>query len=388
MNIRPIRTEADYESALMRAENLMNAEVDTPEGDELELLSILIDQYEEQKFVIDAPSPIAAIKFRMEQGGLAPRDLEPYIGSKSRVSEVLSGERPLSMEMVRALKAHLGIPSDALIKREPLAQPEDFSEPPHSVTRRLVALRIKQKAESYRSFLERAFAGTPSAAMLRKTRTERTRAQTDTTSLQAWCAAAILISRDASVRQRFDKNNITDCFVRDLADLSLDPLGPTKVASKLAEVGIVFVVLKHFEGTHLDGAAMRRTDGVPIVALTLRRDRVDNFWFTLMHELAHVKKHLVDDWVIYDDLEVKSVEHREQEADRFAEDALISKEVWERWNLTAYASTSQILSCAKEASVHPAIVAGRWQLQFGEFRKFSKMLGHGAIQTLFGMKAE
>ena len=98
-NIRAIRTEADYEAALVRVGALMDAEFGTPEGDELDVLTDLVGLYESQHVAIGYPSPIGAIRFRMEQGGLSPRDLVPLIGSRAKVSELLSGKRPLSMQM-------------------------------------------------------------------------------------------------------------------------------------------------------------------------------------------------------------------------------------------------------------------------------------------------
>src|SRR6476661_7611879 len=101
--VRPIKTHEDYERALRRLEQLMDAKLGTPEGDELEVLSTLVDLYEEEHFPIDLPNPIDAIRFRMEQQELSNRDLEPYIGSRAKVSEVLSGKRPLTLQMIRAL---------------------------------------------------------------------------------------------------------------------------------------------------------------------------------------------------------------------------------------------------------------------------------------------
>ena len=119
MIVKPIRTEADYERSLSRLEALMDAEVGTSAGDELDVLASLIERYEDEQFPIVAPTPLAAIRFRMEQQNLTPRDLAPYIGSRARVSEVLSGTRPLSIDMIRALSQHLGIPADVLIRPEP-----------------------------------------------------------------------------------------------------------------------------------------------------------------------------------------------------------------------------------------------------------------------------
>lgn len=116
MEIRPIRTDDDYRAALAEASLLMAVEVGTPEGDRLDVLATLIESYEATRFPIDAPDPIAAIQFMMEQKGLQRRDLEPAIGSRGRVSEILSRKRPLTLPMIRALAPLLELPADVLIK--------------------------------------------------------------------------------------------------------------------------------------------------------------------------------------------------------------------------------------------------------------------------------
>ena len=115
--VRAIRTEADYKAALARIDALMDAEPDTPEGEELDVLTDLVELYEARHEPIGYPSPLAAIRFRMEQAELTPRDLIPFIGSRAKVSEVLSGKRPLTMQMARALHANLGIPADVLLQQ-------------------------------------------------------------------------------------------------------------------------------------------------------------------------------------------------------------------------------------------------------------------------------
>jgi HTH-type transcriptional regulator/antitoxin HigA len=116
MDIRPIRTEADYRAALKEVESLWDAEPGTLEGDQVEVLSTLIETYEERHHPIPPPDPIAAILFMMEQKGLTRRDLEPAIGSRSRVSEILNRRRPLTLPMVRALSALLNIQTDVLVQ--------------------------------------------------------------------------------------------------------------------------------------------------------------------------------------------------------------------------------------------------------------------------------
>src|SRR5271163_1772633 len=116
MKIRPIRTKADYRAALKEVERLWRADPGTPAGERVEVLVTLIEAYEAKHHPIPAPDPIAAIAFMMEQKGLSRRDLEPAIGSRGRVSEVLNRKRPLTLPMVRALSALLQIPAEILVQ--------------------------------------------------------------------------------------------------------------------------------------------------------------------------------------------------------------------------------------------------------------------------------
>jgi HTH-type transcriptional regulator/antitoxin HigA len=116
MEIRPIKTEADCQAALEEIERLFDAAPDTPEGDRLEVLVTLVEAYEEKHYTIPLPDPIEAIQYYMESRGLTRRDLESYIGSRGRVSEILNRKRPLSIEMIRRLHAGLGIPAEVLIQ--------------------------------------------------------------------------------------------------------------------------------------------------------------------------------------------------------------------------------------------------------------------------------
>ena len=116
MNIRPIKTKKDYEQALLRLEVIFDAKKGTPKGDELELLGMLVDNYENEKFPIDFPDPVEAIKFRMEQLGYNQNDLAKVVGLKSRASEILNRKRKLSLEMIRQIHDRLNIPTEVLIQ--------------------------------------------------------------------------------------------------------------------------------------------------------------------------------------------------------------------------------------------------------------------------------
>ena len=114
--IKPIRNEADYRDTLTQIESLMNAQENTPEGDQLEVLATLVEAYERKNYPMDLPDPVDAIKFYMEQNDMTPKDLEPVIGRINRVYEILNHTRPLTLKMIRSLHGRFGIPAESLIK--------------------------------------------------------------------------------------------------------------------------------------------------------------------------------------------------------------------------------------------------------------------------------
>ena len=117
MNIKPIKTDADYQSALKTVEGLMMAKPDTPKGEKLDVMVTLIEAYEAKHFPLDLPDPVAAIKFEMERKSLSVKDLEPMIGKSNRVYEILNGKRSLTLPMIWRLHEGLGIPAESLIKQ-------------------------------------------------------------------------------------------------------------------------------------------------------------------------------------------------------------------------------------------------------------------------------
>ena len=117
VDIKPIKTDADYRAALTEIEMLMTAELDTPEGEKLDVLVTLVEAYEQKHYPLDLPDPVEAIKFEMEQKGLTVKDLEPMIGKSNRVYEVLNHKRSLTLKMIWRLHEQLGIPAESLIKQ-------------------------------------------------------------------------------------------------------------------------------------------------------------------------------------------------------------------------------------------------------------------------------
>ncbi|ESY56078.1 MULTISPECIES: ImmA/IrrE family metallo-endopeptidase [unclassified Mesorhizobium] len=377
MTVRPIRTNEDHQSALKRAAALFGHN-SPKDRDELEVLQAVIERWERSQHPVEVATPAEAIKFRMAQTGLSQRDLIPYLGSKSRVSEILNGQRQPTVDQIRALHQHLGVPVTSLIgsfKHEPATGNSSTSIAAEGKLRKLGVMKEK---ENFADFLSRSKASTPAVAMLRKTRTERTNAKTDFSALEAWCATVLSLAEKISIK----KNKIKDpqMSARKLAMVSTFPDWSAHVVTELNHMGIIFVILEHLPGTFLDGAAMCRGDGVPVLALTLRHDRLDNFWFTLLHEFAHVVCHLGPDrQVILDDLDVASSETIEAEADSFARNALIPPAIWKR--IDKDSSTEEVLEAAQKAGVHPAISAGRWRFEHSDYRRFSKLIGRGEVKT-------
>ncbi|MDH7972518.1 ImmA/IrrE family metallo-endopeptidase [Sphingomonas sp. AR_OL41] len=380
MTIRPIRTDADYDAALDRARELM-ARSDQRSIDELDVLQMLIERWERTNHPIEAVTAAEAIRFRMAQTDMKPRELIPYLGTKSRVSEILSGQRQPTIDQIRALHQHLGIPIASLIgpiKHEPVMRPSIASR---AAVEKLKALGVMEPREDLPAFLARAARIAPAVAMLRKTRTDRTNAKTDFGALEAWCAA-VLVEAEAVQLPKTPRRVPGVEEARRLAQMSVLPDWPSRVVRALTEMGVVLVTLDHLPGTFLDGAAMRRGDGAPVIALTLRHDRLDNFWFTLLHELAHVSCHLGGETtVIFDDLDVNSADGIEAEADDFARNALVPNDLWAR-RVSSDMDVDGLMAVAMEAGVHPAVVAGRWRWEHSDYRRFSRLLGRGEVRVL------
>lgn len=391
MNIKPIRSESDYELCLERLNEIFDAELGTPEADELDILATLIEKFEAENYQIDPPTPLDAIRFRMEQEGLEPRDLEPILGSRSRVSEILSGRRPLSIDMIRALNRHLGIPAASLIQEEhtPHELPSQLGTYSERVLQKWGVLRA---GECLASLVEQALGGRQALALLRKSRTDRTNAKSDINAVHAWCAAALTLSEQVGGLQPFDRSKMGE-LIEGIRELSAKTDGVERVGPALAAHGIAFVALPHLPKTYLDGAAMMRSDGVPVVAMSLRRDQIDTFWFTLVHELAHVWKHLSEErTAIVDDLDLGSSQAIEREADRLAQNSLIPWSIWSSYETGEFFSKQQLLEIADRVKVSPAVVAGRWRMQNRNYKRFSNLLGHGSVRKKFptweALKAE
>lgn len=387
--VRVIESERDYEESLQQMADLM-AEMPASGSEEerlLKTLAVLVRDYESSRYPIAPPDPIEAIKFRMEQQGLAAKDLVPYLGSRSRVSEILSGKRPLTLAMIRSLHRGLGIPAASLLgdrpqtdsqleldwKKVPFAEmkkrgwtnrlPRSASEAKHILDSWLDPVRVVELAPLYRRHV-------------------RSAKPVDHEKLVVWTAQVAKKVLDKPPAGRLEANLSVD-LLRDVARISVFKNGPSLVKEFLGQHGIVLVVEKALS-PWLDGAAMMCRD-VPVVALTLRHDRLDNFWFVLMHELVHLLKHLGGEATsFYDDLDSDDQsDPREVEADALAGEILIPSDEWRTSPASRLRSADAANHLAQRLRIHPAIVAGRIRKSYKDYRVLSGLVGQGEVRKQF-----
>jgi HTH-type transcriptional regulator/antitoxin HigA len=397
---RLIKNEKDYDTALSRIDQLMDAKSGTAEMDELELLTALVEMYEERHFPISPPDPIDAIKFRMEQIGLVQKDMVPYIGTKSKVSEVLNGKRPLTLSMMRSLNKNLGISAEVLLKEPGADFPNQIQEMEWSRFPLLEMAKrnwipqsddIREKAEELiRDFIEQAGGlDTVPKPCFRQGKKGRYNAKMDLFALTAWCIRVQSVARKNPLKTKYVKNSIKLGTMQEVARLSYFDNGPLLAKEYLEKHGIHLIVVPHLPKTYLDGAAILLPDGTPVIGLTLRYDRIDYFWFCLLHELAHVSKHLsTSDRLIIDDLDLrgKKVEKEdiiEKEADEMTRNGLIPKRIWDRNPISGKASTAEIHALAEKLKIHPAIIAGRIRFEQNNYRLLSRHVGNKQIRKHF-----
>lgn len=393
MNVKIIKSEQDHEQAMARLSVLMSSDL-TPgskEENELELLSLVIRDYERQTVPAVKVDPIESILFRMDQMQLTRKDLVPYIGALSKVSEVLTRKRPLSLSMIRRIHRGLDIPADILIKDVSVDRAIVCQDPQMDFSRfplkemaergcfgetQFNARQLKEYAEDLmRKFMQDLLPKQVSQAFMRAPMHQRGDRHADEMALLAWRLCVLRQAREVPPEKNYRPGIITLSWLHELAKLSAFDEGPKLARQYLARHGITLVIERHFKGTFLDGAAMLDSDR-PIVALTLRHDRIDNFWFVLMHELAHVAKHLSPESPVFiDDLDRKDHQEVEAQADAMAMEALIPAKHWREATVRTTLSSNDAKALAEKLGIHPAIVAGRLRHETGNYRLLSHLIG-------------
>lgn len=391
-DIKVVKSEAQYRVYLEEVERLAGSDPDpeTHEGARLELLAKLVEDYEKQRYVFNRPDPIEAVRFRMEEQGLRQKDIADLLGGKNRASEILTQKRPLTLPMIRALHERLGIPADLLIgESAPTGDRANYDiEPQDLPYQTLVRRGWIAKDTPPAEVLKRYLAPIGSPVFLKHTLTFGISPRTNRTHLWLWLArvrelAEVSVSRLG----KFSRDVVDIDLLRYVARLSWMEKGPRLAIDFLAERGIAVIVEPKLPGTRVDGAALFNSNGAPLVALTIQHDRLDNFWFTLLHELAHVWKHLDAKTyraIIDEEIEqTKDPEAKELEANEIANDALLPRAIWRRSDAFRNPTAASIKALATEQQIHPAIVAGRVRFERHNYALFSALVGHRQVRQLF-----
>jgi len=382
-HIKLIKSEQDHEQALARLMTLMDLdpEVGSVEDDELDVLALLIEKYEEETFPIDQPDPIEAIKFRMDQQGLIKKDLVPFIGSAPKVTEVLNGTRNLSINMIRKLHEGLGISADVLIREAnqleaidsdidwlsfPLAEMKKNGYfPDFKGSLKELKEYAAEKMSSFLSSISNGFDLKP--ALLRSSAHLRSNdKEIDSYALWAWQVRVLQKAKEDKLEICYEKGTVNAEWMKKLAQMSWSAQGPKLAKEYLNSHGIHLIIEPHLPKTYLDGAVCTSCEGNPIVALSLRYDKLDNFWFSLMHELAHLALHVdgTETWFL-DDLDTHGTDVKEQEADALAKESLIPLS---EWNSKQYLDASSVKMLANKLNISPCIVAGRSRHELDDHR--------------------
>lgn len=394
MDTRIIRTEDQYRAYLDEVERLMTSEkLSTSQVDRLEVLTVLLEAYENNKYPVEPLDPIDAILFRMEEKGLKQADLIQYFGTSGRVSEVLKRKRPLTVQMIRALSVGLGLSAETLIGLSETPSLEkneiDWSKFPikEMMSRGWLEHIVGKSNSATEALVKNYIAGAGlqfGAASFKRSLSGAAKSPTTLYALYAWLARVIQRARHKKNRLgKFDKERLSTQFLRELAQLSWSERGPLLAIEYLQKNGIAVIIEPHLKGTQLDGAALKDMDGTPVIGLTLRYDRLDNFWFTLLHEVAHIWKHVESDAEAFvDDLGVASEDRREAEANRLASEAFIPRLIWKRSDAYLAPSRESIEDLARDLKIHPAVIVGRLHRETGNFTTFHSMVGHNEVGML------
>lgn len=396
IKIKVIKTEEDYQEALKLVEDLMSRDPDpgSEEGEQLGILTALIQDYESKAFPSQLPNPIEAIKFRMEQAGLSTADLLPYLGSKSRVSEILSGKRQLTIDMIRALEAGLGIPAKVLIRSSSIENDNEYQNWDDHLVEEMehrgyfgdVSSRKITKLELLKNFFLPVGSPAQVTGMLRKSH-YRSSPLSSKHALAAWAVYVFKKAQKIKITKKYHPGTVNLKFMQTLAKLSVKDKGPLLAQEFLKEYGIILVIELPFKKTYLDGATILIDKDKPVIGLTLRYDRLDNFWFTLMHELAHLAQHYNSGVsLFYDEIEgikILNLDENELQADALAEEALLPKAKWEISPARLIPSYMAADSLANELGVHIAIIAGQIRHKGNKYIYLNKIVNNTKVRQYF-----
>lgn len=340
----------------------------------------------------------------MEQMGYRQKDLAKLLGAASRASEILAGKRPLTPQMMRALRDEWGIPADSLLggdPEDPAPEPDkgparDPKDYPMKQMHDRGYFRVppgdwKNLRRDLAGLLQRFFPPgvslAPSPTLCRQGGGEKARINPH--ALEAWRWRVLTrAAEEKSGLGAYQQESLDEGFLRWLCGLSVLKEGPRLACEALEDKGIAVIIEARLDQTHLDGAALLDPKGRPEIGLTLRHDRLDNFWFTLLHEIGHVLRHLsAENPALFDsEIDQKKAAAIEQEADRFALDTMISPEAWEQVPRLEYADKIRLVS--QRLCLSPAVIARRLRREANDYRKHQTLVGKQEVHRAFGFTEE
>ncbi|WP_438947043.1 helix-turn-helix domain-containing protein [Sediminibacterium sp.] len=342
-----------------------------------------------------ADLPLALIKSRIANG-LTQSQLADTLGLKMQQIQRYESEKyeTASLKTLIKIAESLGIKINADIQIKTIEAPDNLDIKNYPFKQMFQRKWFNNFSGSFndaiidsKNLLESLFerAGLSSFQYSLTKKSIRSNSSLNTFALNAWYAQVVIKAKEQFMISTFDKEVITERWINTLAHLSCETDGPVKAVDFLKNSGIRFVIEPQLEGTFLDGAALLLDNKEPIIAMTLRHDRLDNFWFVLFHEIAHIHLHLSDSLtVIFDDLDVK-IDGIEHEADEFSLNALIPNSVWKKSLVRFNPSKEAIINQAKTLKIHPALIAGRIRRESGRYYQFSDLIGQGEVRKHFSL---
>jgi HTH-type transcriptional regulator/antitoxin HigA len=336
---------------------------------------------------------VALIKARIANG-LTQAELAEKLGLKMQQIQRYESERyeTASLKTLERIAEQLNIRLNADVQLRPISAPDEFNVSKYPFKEMFnrnwfsdfvgdFNTALKNSSELIKNFFESAHIDALTLKLNRQS--FRVGNELNSFAIKAWYARVLIKAQTQTDLPPFSTALITDNWLLGLVQLSDLSDGLNKISNYINSIGIKLVIEAQLPGTRLDGAALLVKDQPPIIAMTLRYDRLDNFWFVLFHELAHIRLHLNEQSpMIFDDLDVDA-KGIEQEADKFALNLLIPDAVWRKSLVRFSPSDETIRNQAAELKINPALVAGRIRKETGKYHLFGNLIGAGEVRKKF-----
>jgi HTH-type transcriptional regulator/antitoxin HigA len=384
-DVHPKILEAEKNAINYQLQQLLS---DVKEYDDLKAGNIIITEVRDLKEL-----PLVLIKARIANG-LTQLDLAQRLGVKEQQIQKYEAEQYESVSLRTLVRIaeilKINIQADVQIREFESSDLHDVNKYPFKqmLQRKWfpefsgsLNEAVKRSATLIANLYDRAGVENIQKAFTRKS--IRSVSHFSQEALNVWYARIVIKAREQHLDTFFDKNIISGPWLKQLASFSAENEGPKQAVQFLKDNGIRVVFEPQIEGTYLDGAALLVDKIYPVIALTLRYDRLDNFWFVLFHELAHIVLHLGNEFdAIFDDLD-SHIEGIEMEADLYALNISIPEPIWKKSLVRFSPSNETIINQARSLKIHPALIAGRIRRETGKYHLFNDLIGQGEIRSKF-----